>query len=99
MNLRSDRRAWKGQLASGLLARAHPRADEGEGGEAEGEQGVFGVVMSAAGLLAGEEGRQLAGGLDDEDWSRYRVHVNGSELAEWRGSGRWREPSAATYSS
>ncbi len=52
-------------LASGTSScRAHPGADEGQERETEGEEGVFGVVVGAAGLVAGEEGRQLVGGLN-----------------------------------
>jgi hypothetical protein len=34
------------------------------------------------------------GGMDDEDWTGYVVHLNGVELASWRGNGRWRQPEA-----
>jgi hypothetical protein len=29
--------------------------------------------------------------MDDEDWERYAVFLNGVRLDEWHGSGRWRE--------
>ena len=32
------------------------------------------------------------GGMDDEDWRRYAVFLNGVRLDEWQGTGRWREP-------
>jgi hypothetical protein len=32
------------------------------------------------------------GGMDDEDWGRYRVYLNGDLVDDWAGEGRWREP-------
>ncbi len=32
------------------------------------------------------------GGMDDEDWTEYRVFLNEMLIAEQRGVGRWREP-------
>jgi hypothetical protein len=46
-------------------------------------------------LPESEQGQTITlvlGGLDDEDWLRYRVFLNGEPVAEWEAEGRWREP-------
>ncbi|MDB5076523.1 MAG: Alpha-L-rhamnosidase domain protein [Chloroflexi bacterium] len=34
----------------------------------------------------------VVGGMDDEDWTQYRLFLNEVLIAEHRGTGRWREP-------
>ena len=46
-------------------------------------------------LPAGERGQPLhvvLGSIDDEDWSRYRLFVDGAEVADWQPPKAWHEP-------
>ena len=36
------------------------------------------------------------GGYDSEDWNEYWVYLNGTPIAHWRKSGRWRTPEEVT---
>src|SRR5262245_49310719 len=57
-------RGSAGSVTGGrLLAGAHPCAEQSDDAEDEGGDTVFGVVVTAARLMAREERRQLAGGL------------------------------------
>jgi hypothetical protein len=42
--------------------------------------------------LEGSDLFVVLGGLDDQDWDRYEVRLDGALLDEWRGDGRIREP-------
>ena len=82
------RRPWGSRLVGCLFAGAHPGGDPR--GETEHECGdaMLGVVVTAAGLVPGEEGGQLVGGLDEVE--RGDDDQREAEYGEQHGDGDWR---------